>query len=58
MMELVDMLVLGTSAEMRVGSSPTEGNTHIKICISISLEKNFIFFEKVALFTKNLYTIL
>ena len=52
------MLVLGTSAEMRVGSSPTEGNTHIKICISISLEKNFIFFEKVALFTKNLYTIL
>lgn len=24
-MELVDMLVLGTSAEMRVGSSPTEG---------------------------------
>jgi hypothetical protein len=33
-MELVDMLVLGTSAEMRVGSSPTEGNTHIKICTS------------------------
>lgn len=30
------MLVLGTSAEMRVGSSPTEGNTHIKICTSTS----------------------
>ena len=25
-MKLVDMLVLGTSAAMRVGSSPTEGN--------------------------------
>lgn len=33
------MLVLGTSAEMRVGSSPTEGNTHIKIFTSTSKGK-------------------
>ena len=40
-MKLVDMLVLGTSAEMHVGSSPTEGMWIFRV--KNILEKRFFF---------------
>ena len=39
-MELVDILVLGTSAERRAGSNPAEGN---KCSVLIKAWKSFIF---------------
>ena len=50
-MELVDILVLGTSALVRVGSNPTEGIQNQKIFIRYFFFENSTF-DKVCSFFK------
>lgn len=44
-MELVDILVLGTSALVRVGSNPTEGNTLVSFKTDIKMNSDYDLIE-------------
>jgi hypothetical protein len=52
-MELVDILVLGTSAEKRVGSNPTEGILKIFLNLVKRIKAKALFFLFPSLFYRN-----